>query len=1370
MPVCNPGNCTHGVSAQLCTGLHCLQLYKYQEQSQLLDAYLEGIVQPLAGLLRQQALVLAKNPNALEPLTCILGVSRLLNILVIVRGFKTVVRFFPNEASDLEVVLGVLLLVKGQTGKASKAGSAGSLLSGEEERLAYWEAQTMLVLWLSILILIPFELSTVDTASEAGPPAADGLGYTQLVAKIMDLCMAYLQHPGSVRDMAALLLGRLLTRPDQGPALKDFLDWSAGALKSDNSLTTPFLVPGVLQALCNIFKLGQRSRLLGHTRAVWQQLSRLRARMAQEQRGPSNRASSSSTSSGGSAGGVGGVLARKLAAKLTQRLGLTFLEPRLAPWRYTCSDAGADLHQRLGAPTGPGLAVSSSGMQPSKQSVAEQPSEQPHGGTPRAAGGEGVGESGEYEIVAEVEEVIDELLQALTDRDTVVRWSAAKGLGRVTGCLPRELGDEVLASVLQLFAATEGDTAWHGGCLALAELARRGLLLPERLPELVPIIQSALVYDVRRGPHSIGAHVRDAAAYVCWAAARAYAPDVLTGHVTSLATQLLTVACYDREVNCRRAAAAAFQEMVGRLGNFPHGIELMTIADYFAVGNVKQAYLTVAPAVATYPDYGLHLARHLVTTQLRHWDKVLRELAAQGLAALAQCQALSQSYLATQALDTLLPLSLDQVLEVRHGAVVGIAALLPALQQAGHAVSPDRLQQLPWWCLSLLGSLPVQIAGLVPAIDKARLHRGKGGEVMRQAVSILIGACADAALPASAAQHGKMREALEENLRHPQLAIQSAAVRAIGKYTRAYIVSAAEVAGFERTFDSYLARLHDPNVAVRRGCAAVMGVLPPAVLQSREEKVVDALVDGSTAEEDVDERDVESRAHCIRSLGHVCSTLCAALTPRFSPSSPPLAPHPAQVLPHLATALEDYTTDNRGDMGSWVREAAMEAGEQMLLLLAGCPRKSSSDTGCGPAPPAAPGDGALQAALDHPSQKSLSAVAPGFIGLLLKQAVERIARVREAAVRHLRTLLSEPTISRVVPGSTEVLAQLPAEDADISGLAGLQLVHAMAGLLGSTPRYCGPLLEGLVASIGCVDAQLAKAASAALLAALSPAPSLHASSPAPLAAAPAASSPPSAEAAASEVAPAVEEAPVLLQLAAEHLVKLWVKHARSPRMAGPLIKVADLLVTHVPEALTVQLACPTTVASAVLKAAALAQPPLPSTPQPPAPSGQAGAGLVCTLPEVVVELTRAETRMCSDVAKLLDAAALLCHLLAVTNPCRTSAYQGLMVLLVSKYPKVRRFAAEQLYLALLTLEPGETGGPGTGIPEAAAESAQELVLETTWDGTMEEAKSARDSLAQLLQVPLPVMKAPAATGVIKQKVRDENESYQALLDDFARGV
>ena len=55
--------------------------------------------------------------------------------------------------------------------------------------------------------------------------------------------------------------------------------------------------------------------------------------------------------------------------------------------------------------------------------------------------------------------------------------------------------------MLEGFADPNQDTAWHGGCLALAELARRGLLLPGRLPELAPLMASALHYDLRRGAH-----------------------------------------------------------------------------------------------------------------------------------------------------------------------------------------------------------------------------------------------------------------------------------------------------------------------------------------------------------------------------------------------------------------------------------------------------------------------------------------------------------------------------------------------------------------------------------------------------------------------------------------------------------------------------------------------------------------------------------------------------------------------------------------------------------------------------------------------------------------------------------------------------
>ena len=116
------------------------------------------------------------------------------------------------------------------------------------------------------------------------------------------------------------------------------------------------------------------------------------------------------------------------------------------------------------------------------------------------------------------------LLCGLRDVDSVVRWSAAKGVGRVTSRLPRSLGDDVLHSLLDCFRSVGHTSVLVAvlreclccpavlaretqpgmevslsvlsrrdvcpsecavlcpGCLAVAELGRRGLLLPERLP------------------------------------------------------------------------------------------------------------------------------------------------------------------------------------------------------------------------------------------------------------------------------------------------------------------------------------------------------------------------------------------------------------------------------------------------------------------------------------------------------------------------------------------------------------------------------------------------------------------------------------------------------------------------------------------------------------------------------------------------------------------------------------------------------------------------------------------------------------------------------------------------------------------------
>ena len=64
------------------------------------------------------------------------------------------------------------------------------------------------------------------------------------------------------------------------------------------------------------------------------------------------------------------------------------------------------------------------------------------------------------------------------------------------------------------------------------------------------------------------------------------------------------------------------------------------------------------------------------------------------------------------------------------------------------------------------------IAGMVPAIDKARLYRGKGGEIMRSAVSRLIECTAEVKVSLSPKVQKTLHDTLDENLKHPNGDIQ----------------------------------------------------------------------------------------------------------------------------------------------------------------------------------------------------------------------------------------------------------------------------------------------------------------------------------------------------------------------------------------------------------------------------------------------------------------------------------------------------------------------------------------------------------------------------------------------------------------------
>lgn len=280
-------------------------------------------------------------------------------------------------------------------------------------------------------------------------------------------------------------------------------------------------------------------------------------------------------------------LVRKLKTKLTQRVGLCYLKPKVAAWRY--QRGNRSLRQNL------------EGSQIDGDLVSAKPG--------LSAGEEDTDD--DEDISDNLEVVIEILLSGLGDKDTIVRWSAAKGIGRITQRLPQELAQDVIGSIIELFQentfvnkanqldlSAVSDQTWHGASLAVAELARRGLLLPDRLKETIPWILRGLKFDLKRGSHSIGAHVRDACCYVCWAFARAYAPEIMQPFVAEIAQNLVVVSVFDREINVRRASSAAFQENVGRQGIFPHGIDIIQKADYFSLGNRNNAFLSISHDIA----------------------------------------------------------------------------------------------------------------------------------------------------------------------------------------------------------------------------------------------------------------------------------------------------------------------------------------------------------------------------------------------------------------------------------------------------------------------------------------------------------------------------------------------------------------------------------------------------------------------------------------------------------------------------------------------------------------------------------------------------------------------------------------------------
>uniref|UniRef100_A0A3P8ZZD8 Tubulin-specific chaperone D n=1 Tax=Esox lucius TaxID=8010 RepID=A0A3P8ZZD8_ESOLU len=865
---------------------------RYQEQPHLLDPHLEWMLNLLLEVIRSE-----QSP----PLLVHLG-FKFLYIISKVRGYKVFMQLFPHEVADVQPVLDLLCR---QDPKDS----------------ATWETRYMLLLWLSMTCLIPFDLSRLDGHLTSDPSQAR----EPIMDRILAVAKSYLMVTDKSRDAASVLVSKFVTRPDvKLRRLADFLDWSLSSISQadDQTMEGTVILDGALQSLAQLFKHGKRDDFLQYAPVVLQCL---------ERRGLAE--SSQAT-------------LRKLGVKLIQRLGLTFLKPRLAKWRYQRGSRS--------------LVANLSLSQPGSAVDAVTPDQETQG------------HEEDYDIPEEVENVIEQLLGGLKDKETIVRWSAAKGIGRVTGRLPKELADEVVGSVLDCFSFHETDNAWHGGCLALAELGRRGLLVPSRLPEVVPLILKALVYDEKRGACSVGSNVRDAACYVCWAFARAYEPTALKPFVTQIACALVITAVFDRNINCRRAASAAFQENVGRQGTFPHGIEIVVAADYFAVGNLTNCYLAI---------------------------RVIRELATK---ALHKLTAQAPDYMTTTVLPQLLPVAIGIDLQGRHGALLACAEI-------GHA-------------LYILAS---------------ENNRGFGGELMRPAMCALIEKMSLSKLPSKDDPViTGWQWLIDDTLK--SLHLFSAGPRdniKVNTHLYAWLAD-GETDCLELLVSQYIAGLKSPEVLTRCGSALALGSLPRFMISGKLDRVNHQ---PRTVVHRHSRREVifsEARRDAAKAMAQVCVT--AGVSAQGSTDSVVCEGNVSMIYRALLDCLSDYTLDSRGDVGAWVREAAMTSLMEVTLLV-----------------------------VDTAPQLLSPDLVNGMMCSLAQQSAEKIDRYRaHAGSVFLRLLHKDHPPVPHIPHKEELLTIFPPEGAGtLNWKAPSQAFPHITQLL-RMPQYQYHTLLGLTVSVG----------------------------------------------------------------------------------------------------------------------------------------------------------------------------------------------------------------------------------------------------------------------------------------------------------------
>ncbi|KAF9765274.1 hypothetical protein IL306_002448 [Fusarium sp. DS 682] len=524
----------------------------FQELPQLLDPYLPKWIPVLAEAFlkhlqtRHRGKTLSSRSKLLVSVE--FAICKIIYTFCKIRGEKVIVRFLNVEAKYLELLLLAI--------EESEQASADDVALGKWS----WEERYVVLLWLSHLLLAPFDLSTissVDLQDVTAPEIPDLVWPKDLPAitvRMIPLAIKYLGTPGKERDAAKALLVRMSIRRDmqQLGVLESLISWSLASLRprKDQPLQTTYFYLGVLSFLAGVLRASSdTSDMNPYLSTIFYAIHEISI--------GENALSKTIVSL---------ALARKMILKVIRSVVVLRL-------RQTPQDmASTELTE-----TAIGYLL---------ESVSDND-------TPvRFAASKSLSIITLKLDPDMASQVVEAVLESLNRN---VLWTKPAG-----GKPVRDL-------------SAVNNLEWHGLMLTLSHLLYRRSPPAEQLSDIVHALLLGLSFEQRSmSGGSVGTNVRDAACFGIWALARRYTSSELLAIPTHsvfaakahpatssilqvLGTELVVTASLDSAGNIRRGASAALQELIGRHPDtVEQGIWVVQTVDYHAVARRSRAIEEVA--------------------------------------------------------------------------------------------------------------------------------------------------------------------------------------------------------------------------------------------------------------------------------------------------------------------------------------------------------------------------------------------------------------------------------------------------------------------------------------------------------------------------------------------------------------------------------------------------------------------------------------------------------------------------------------------------------------------------------------------------------------------------------------------------------